>query len=90
MGQPETSHTEEGVLAFLRTDLPSDDLVAALRVIRAFKDCESREEWMAIPIAAWGKLEQLEDILKLLTDTDASEVDDQRMLEFFRVINPTT
>jgi hypothetical protein len=75
---------EEGVLGFLRTDIPVDELRIALKVIRSFKDCESREEWLVIPFAAWAKFEQLEDCLKLLTDTDAGDVDDQRMLDFFR------
>jgi hypothetical protein len=77
---------EDGVLGFLRTDIPVEDLRTALRVIRAFKDCESSEEWLMIPFASWAKLEQLEDCLKLLTDTDVSDVTDERMLEFFRAL----
>jgi hypothetical protein len=81
-------HTEEGCIAFLRTDISKDDLATTLRVIAAFKACESREEWLSIPFAAWGKLEQLEDYLKLLTGTDAESVDDERAIEFLKALHP--
>lgn len=48
---------------FLTRDISADDLAAALRVVRAFKRCESSEEWLALPFRAWAKLEQLEEFL---------------------------
>jgi len=61
---------------FLKTTTSKQDLSIALRVLREFKECESREEWFHIPFSAWAKLEQLEEFLdhlinraKLKSDT---------------------
>jgi hypothetical protein len=77
-----------GCLAFLEAEIPKEDLDAALRVIRAFKACESREEWAMIPFAAWAKLEQLEDYLKLRTGEAADEVTDEVALQRWAALNP--
>lgn len=51
------------IVDFLALPIPETDLAAALRVLRAFKECESREEWFGTMFAAWAKLEQLEEFL---------------------------
>lgn len=56
------------IIDFLKTTLPKQDLEAALRAVRAFKECESQEEWFHIQFAAWAKLEQLEEFLKHLVE----------------------
>lgn len=48
---------------FLKREYTEEELAAALKVLRGFKDCESKEEWLAIPFVAWTKLEQLEEFL---------------------------
>jgi hypothetical protein len=52
--------TADGLLRFLKTERPLDELRVALAVIREFKSCESPNEW-AMPIYHWTRLEQLED-----------------------------
>lgn len=49
---------------FLDLPIPVDDLAAALRVVRAFRACESEQEYLSIPFAAWVKLEQLQEFLE--------------------------
>jgi hypothetical protein len=51
------------LIDFLKDGLPVGDAEAALRTIRAFKECESQEEWGRTPCVAWAKLEQLEEYL---------------------------
>jgi hypothetical protein len=51
------------IIDFLKADLPAEDLAAALRVVRAFKECESFDEYIGIRFDAWAKLEQLEEFL---------------------------
>ena len=53
---------------FLTKKHNKTDLESALKVLKAFKDCESEEEWAFIPFAAWAKLEQLEEFLEHLVD----------------------
>lgn len=53
---------------FLKTTLTKEELQAALKVVREFKRCESREEWLAIPFFTWVKLEQLEEFLENLVE----------------------
>jgi hypothetical protein len=48
---------------FLKIDIPMSELQSALKVLRAFKECESTEEWLAVLFIAWSKLEQLEEFL---------------------------
>jgi hypothetical protein len=49
---------------FLTLEIAPEKLAAALEVLTAFKRCESKEEWLAIPFSAWSKLEQLEEFLQ--------------------------
>ena len=53
---------------FLKTDIPKEELAAALKIVRAFKQCESGREWVFIPFIAWTKLEQLEELLAHLVE----------------------
>ena len=53
---------------FLKTPRSKEELKAALDVLREFKECESSEEWLAIPFAAWAKLEQMEEFLAHLVE----------------------
>lgn len=63
------------VTDFLKTKQTKEKLNAALEVLREFKGCESTEEWMMIPIAVWGKLEQLEEFLAHLTNGEPLKED---------------
>lgn len=53
---------------FLSTKRSNAELATALAVLREFKADESAEEWAQIPIAAWAKLEQLEEFLAHLVE----------------------
>lgn len=53
---------------FMKTDIPKEELAIALKVLKHFKSCESRDEWLAISFAAWAKLEQLEEFLDHMVD----------------------
>jgi hypothetical protein len=53
---------------FLKTRQSPHDLKAALEIVREFKLCESREEWLSISFLAWDKLEQLEEFLAHLVE----------------------
>lgn len=55
---------------FLKLPINKDSLKTTLDVIKAFKKCESREEWLAIPFSAWAKLEQLEEFLEHLVNNE--------------------
>jgi hypothetical protein len=62
---------------FLKTTRTKEELKTTLEVLREFKGNESQEEWLAIPFAAWIKLEQLEEFLAHLVD-GAPLADDTR------------
>lgn len=49
---------------FIALDLSDDELAHTLKVLRAFKGCESREEWLGIPFMSWAKLEQFKEFLE--------------------------
>lgn len=53
---------------FLKTKRSKEELKVALKVLREFKKCESKEEWFMIPFSAWSKLEQLEEYLDHLVN----------------------
>ena len=52
------------IIDFLTLELTDEQLKHALEVIKGFKQCESHDEWMAIPFASWVKLEQLVEYLE--------------------------
>lgn len=56
------------ITEFLKTKRSKNELASALAVLREFKGCETEEEWLAIPFAAWAKLEQLEEFLSHLVE----------------------
>lgn len=66
---------ETRITDFLRTTTSRRELRIALKVLREFKACESGEEWLSIPFAAWAKLEQLEEFLVHLVDGAPLEQD---------------
>jgi hypothetical protein len=53
---------------FLQTKRSPEELRITLEVLREFKACESQEEWLAIPFAAWAKFEQCEEFLAHLVE----------------------
>lgn len=83
MGHPATAEDvasiidEPGLWQFLKTKRSIEELETALAVIREFKQCESTGEWLSTTFADWSILEQLEDYLCVLTDTDLDDVDDE-------------
>ena len=79
----------EGLISFLKTTTSINDLIVTLKVIREFKKCESKREWL-MPFIQWVRLEQLEDYLCLLTGVDANRVTDQKALDYFKTINSST
>lgn len=53
---------------FLKTKTKKKDLNIALKILKEFKKCESKEEWFYIDFSAWAKLEQLEEYLEYLVN----------------------
>jgi hypothetical protein len=53
---------------FLKTNKSKEELKIALDILLEFKNCESNEEYLRIPFAAWAKLEQLEEYLEHLVN----------------------
>ena len=66
---------------FLKTTRTKEELKTALEVLREFKGCESQEEWLMIPFAAWSKLEQLEEFLAHLVEGEPLAEDTQAYLK---------
>ena len=66
---------------FLKTTRTKEELKTALEVLREFKGCESQEEWLMIPFAAWSKLEQLEEFLAHLAEGEPLAEDTQAYLK---------
>ena len=76
----------EGVIKFLGTKRSSEELKTALDVIEEFKSFETKEEWIECPFSCWVKLEQLQDYLKLLTNTGVEDVDDYKAIKYLEQI----
>jgi hypothetical protein len=53
---------------FLKTKRSLSELKVALEVLHEFKECESMEEFIMLPLSGWAKLEQLEEFLAYLTE----------------------
>jgi len=66
---------------FLKTKRSKKELAIALEVIKEFKACESPEEWLAIPFAAWAKLEQLNEFLEHLVNNEKLRDDTIRYMK---------
>jgi hypothetical protein len=56
------------ITEFLATKRSSAELKIALDVLREFRGCESHDELLGIPFAAWAKLEQLQEFLEHLVE----------------------
>lgn len=74
----------KGIVSFLGLDIPAADLETTLRVLRQFKGCESRKEWLDIPFVAWAKLEQLEEFLAHRVEGAELHDDTKRALDEYR------
>jgi len=70
-----------GIIDFLETGRDIEELRAALAVLEEFKLCESHEEFIAIPFAAWAKLEQLEEFLEHLVHGKELREDTKELIE---------
>lgn len=66
---------------FLKTKRDVSELKIALDVLKEFKGCESREEWLATSFDAWIKFEQLEEFLEHLVNGKPLEEDTQLYIE---------
>lgn len=72
---------EPGLIGFLKTPRSKDELATALAVILEFKQCESDNEWLFVPFAAWAKLEQLQEFLEHLVEGKPLEKDTLARME---------
>ena len=75
---------ENGLLDFLKTKRTKEELKLCLDILKEFKGHESQMEWLWCSFSTWVKLEQFEDYLRLLTDTEVEDVSDERAKEFFK------
>jgi hypothetical protein len=87
MSDSRDRNTAQGLLRFLETKRPLDELKIALAVVREFKALESRDEWVETPFIGWLRFEQFEDYLKLLTGDGADEVKDGVAKMYFATIH---
>lgn len=69
------------LLEFLKTKRTKEELNLVLDILKEFKGHESQEEWAFCSFESWVKLEQFEDYLRLLTEREIEEVDDDRAKE---------
>jgi hypothetical protein len=74
---------ENGLLDFLKTKRTKEELKLCLDILKEFKECESQAEWLMCSFSTWVKLEQFEDYLRLLTDTETESVNDEQAKHFF-------
>lgn len=68
------------LIDFLKTTRSKEDLAVALAVLREFKACESDQEYLGVPFAAWAKLEQIEEFLAHLVEGKELERDTRQQL----------
>lgn len=68
------------IIDFLKTKRSKAELKIALKVLREFKKCESKEEWVDCPFIAWTKLEQLEEYLAHLANGESLKEDTLEVL----------
>ena len=67
---------------FLNTERSKTELDIALEVLREFKSCEGRDEWLGTPFIAWAKLEQLEEFLAHLAEGAKLKKDTLQYMEY--------
>lgn len=70
------------LLEFLKTKRTKEELNIVLDVLKEFKYHESQEEWCFCPLKSWEKLEQFEDYLRLLTEREVEEVNDDKAKQY--------
>ena len=63
------------IIDFLKTATTTQDLKIALKVLREFKDHESKPEWAYTPFSEWVKLEELHEFLEHLVEGKALRED---------------
>lgn len=80
----EETKNENGLLEFLKTKRTKEELKLCLDILKEFKGCETKTEWLMCSFESWAKLEQFEDYLRLLTETEVEEVEDEQAKEFFK------
>lgn len=80
----EETKNKNGLLEFLKTKRTKEELKLCLDILKEFKGCENEMEWLVCSFESWIKLEQFEDYLRLLTNTETEEVNDDTAKEFFK------
>ena len=74
------------LLEFLKTKRTKDELKLVLDILKEFKNNESEKEFIYCSCESWIKLEQFEDYLRLLTDTEVEKVEDSRAKEYMKTL----
>ena len=74
------------LLEFLKTKRTKEELSLVLDILKEFKGHESKEEWAFCSFESWVKLEQFEDYLRLLTDREVEDVDDDKAKEYLSAL----
>lgn len=74
------------LLEFLKTKRTKEELNLVLDILKEFKGHESTEEWAFCSFESWVKLEQFEDYLRLLTEREIEEVDDDKAKEYLSAL----
>ena len=70
-----------GIINFLKTGRPKEELRAALETLKEFKENESRDEWLRCSWESWVKLEQLEEYLEYLVNNKSLKNDTLEVLK---------
>ncbi len=78
------TNNENGLLDFLKTKRTIEELKLCLDILKEFKSCESYSEFCFSSFESWQRFEQFEDYLKLLTNTDVDEVEDDKAKLFLK------
>lgn len=73
------------LIDFLKTQHTKEELATTLDVLRAFRNCESDNEYLTIDFAAWAKLEQLQEYLEHLVE--GSDLKDDTLAQVERYHN---
>jgi len=73
---------------FLKTDMPTHELVSAHKAIKEFRKCEDMKEWLRVPFDCWVKLEQFEEFLDYLVGGQPLKADTLYFIEQTGMILP--
>jgi len=74
------------LLEFLKTKRTKEELNLVLDILKEIKSNESKEELAFCSFESWVKLEQFEDYLRLLTNREVEEVDDDKAKEYLSAL----